>query len=172
MKFRELLIVLTIAQLIIGICCYVPINSNGFVDSQSEEKVISFELSEEFYVTHERIIITNDELFTEYDFPGEGTVASPFLIQGLNITTISTCIFIQNTSKHVLISDCWLKSGDKAFGPFNVSTGIYIDNVAPYTISVTNNILIERRQAVHVKESNGVLNKTSLQSARTPAVHH
>jgi parallel beta-helix repeat protein len=152
MRFKELLLILVISQLIIGLCFYVPIKSNG-VDNQTDH---SFELSED-YVPHDRISITSDEMFSKYDFPGEGTTDSPFLIQGLNITTISTCIFIQNTSKHVLITNCWLKSGDENFGNFNVSTGIYIYNVTANTVSVSNNILIEGRQAVHVKKSNGVL---------------
>ena len=46
------------------------------------------------------IIITNDSNFTDYGFPGNGTLSNPYRIENLNITTnASSGIEIINTSK-------------------------------------------------------------------------
>ena len=151
---------------LIGVTNNIP-SLNGLEGSPREENSSNISLSDD-YISHGQISITNDEMFAKYFFEGDGTVDSPFLIQGLNITTIATCILICNTSKYVLISDCWLKSGDKMFGFYdtmgttvlsavNVSSGILVYSVLPNTISITNNVFVEGTQAVSAHSLNGIL---------------
>ncbi|MHA1911368.1 MAG: NosD domain-containing protein [Candidatus Kariarchaeaceae archaeon] len=158
MLCKRMLLILIVIHLI-SVTYYIPLPSNGLVGNPREENSSNISLSGD-YISHGQISITSDEMFAKYDFEGAGTADSPFLIQGLNITTTATCILICNTSKHVLISDCWLKSGDEFFGFYpsgvNVSSGILVYSIAPNTISIVNNVFVEGVQAVSAHSLNGI----------------
>ena len=119
-KMREVgikksLSIIFLILLLAAINYNTPQASNGSLNTQTEEKSRKYDLSEEAYIPHDKIVIYNDQMLIDYGFPGEGTASSPYIIQGLNITTISTCIVIFNTTKNIEISNCWLMSGDEYF---------------------------------------------------------
>ena len=79
----------------------------------------------------ESILIWSDEDFQKYDFEGNGTISSPYLISNFNITTGSNeGIFISGTSKFVIIENCYVDAK---------TTGIKILNTADGTIKILNN---------------------------------
>ncbi|MHA1904163.1 MAG: NosD domain-containing protein, partial [Candidatus Thorarchaeota archaeon] len=53
-------------------------------------------------------MITTNDNFTDYGFPGDGTVSDPYTISGYNITTTDICISIKNTDAYFTIRDCFL----------------------------------------------------------------
>jgi parallel beta-helix repeat protein len=83
------------------------------------------------YTEHSGIAIWNDSDFEDYDFPGIGTAADPYLIQNYDISSPSTeGIIISGTTKHFIISNCLLKGH---------GNGIIISNVADGTCKIMNN---------------------------------
>ncbi len=79
---------------------------------------------------HEAIEIISDDNFTDYGFPGTGIETDPYIIEGYNIsTTESKGISIEHTTKYFIIRNCYVDALD---------CGIYIDNAADGTATVTN----------------------------------
>ena len=62
------------------------------------------------FVHHNPIVILNDNDFKTQNWPGDGTIENPYIIEGLNITTYEICIRIYSTSLHFIIRDCFLRS--------------------------------------------------------------
>jgi len=62
------------------------------------------------FVHHDPIVILNDNDFKTQNWPGDGTIENPYIIEGLNITTNEICIRIYSTSLHFIIRDCFLRS--------------------------------------------------------------
>ncbi|MHA1224068.1 MAG: NosD domain-containing protein, partial [Candidatus Heimdallarchaeaceae archaeon] len=84
--------------------------------------------------SHEPITITNDGNFTDYGFPGSGTLDDPYVIEDFNITTSSDKgIYITGTTKYFIIQNCFIHA---------YSRGIHINNVAAYTATIFNNTCI------------------------------
>ncbi|MGY5853856.1 MAG: right-handed parallel beta-helix repeat-containing protein, partial [Candidatus Thorarchaeota archaeon] len=81
------------------------------------------------YDTHGAIRIMNDTDFldqaTVESWPGDGSVDTPFLIEGWNISVDDTTpIWIRDTSYHFIIQDCYLTVGTG----WNSASGIYLHN--------------------------------------------
>ena len=83
------------------------------------------------FTDHEPIFISNDDNFTDYGFPGEGTISTPYLIEEYRIISSSVYgIYITSTTKHFIIRNCYI----------DVNTiGISILNIAIQTASIINN---------------------------------
>ena len=80
---------------------------------------------------HEPIEILNDNNFTDYGFLGLGTAEEPYNIENYNITvTNSRGIYINCTTKHFVIRNCYVDTKNDS---------IYISNVAEGTASIINN---------------------------------
>ena len=80
-------------------------------------------------IPHSAIYI-NSDIGLEI-FPGTGIAEDPYLIEGYNITTTSSSgIEISGTTKHFRISNCYINASNY---------GIYINNIADGTATVTNN---------------------------------
>ncbi|MFW9804906.1 MAG: NosD domain-containing protein, partial [Candidatus Thorarchaeota archaeon] len=62
------------------------------------------------YTPHGPIVISSNNDFETQNWPGNGTVSDPYLIEGLNITYEGISIDIQATSVHYLIQDCFLRN--------------------------------------------------------------
>ncbi len=62
------------------------------------------------YVSHAPIVIDDDSDFATQGWPGSGTEADPYVIEGLNITTEGTCIDIRSTTVYFVIRNCLLVS--------------------------------------------------------------
>jgi parallel beta-helix repeat protein len=78
------------------------------------------------------IVIHKDQDFVNrYDFPGSGTINDPYLIANYNIdTNKEVAIFIEETTKYFLITNCTIKC------PYN---GIIIRYVTEGTARIENN---------------------------------
>lgn len=89
------------------------------------------------YVERGPILILNDSAFgpTGYDFNGSGTPSSPYLIEGYNITDItSNLITINDTTAYFTIQNCYLRGV-----PVAGSDVILLGNTTHGTL--TNNII-------------------------------
>lgn len=79
----------------------------------------------------EIVILKDQDFVNKYDFPGSGTINDPYLIANYNIdTNKEVVIFIEETTKHFLITNCTIKC------PLS---GISIKNVAEGTARIENN---------------------------------
>ena len=120
--------------LIILVSCFEPNiyrtnlikKENTPLSSESNNKIT--------YVDSPPITILNDTAFSvNYVFPGDGSSATPYLIQSYNISGMYPYgIFIYNTTKHFIIQDCNIES---------VDYGIYLLNVTSSTGQIKSNII-------------------------------
>ncbi|MBD3158995.1 MAG: hypothetical protein GF309_09425 [Candidatus Lokiarchaeota archaeon] len=62
------------------------------------------------YTPHGPISINSDSDFETQGWPGDGSKANPYLIEGLNITTSGLCIEIDSTTAHYKIENCLLSA--------------------------------------------------------------
>lgn len=84
---------------------------------------------------HPPIVISDDSNFTEQGWPGDGSVAHPFIIENIRIFTNTSCISISNTTVYFTIRNCQLESywfestalGYNAIELINVENGIIED---------------------------------------------
>lgn len=101
--------------------------------------IVSFntenQINEQLILTsslHEPIIILNNDNFTDYLFPGSGTVVAPYIIENYNITTDSYYgIYISRTTKYFIIRNCLVDA---------YSSGIYLYDIDDGTASIKDNI--------------------------------
>ncbi|MFQ5978663.1 MAG: right-handed parallel beta-helix repeat-containing protein [Candidatus Heimdallarchaeota archaeon] len=99
------------------------------------------------YLPHQPIAISSDE-FASVGFPGAGTAADPYRIDGWNISTSSVHgIFIHNTTSHFVISNCWVNIASIDYN------GIYVSNVAECTATVMNNIITNSHTGIRLEYS-------------------
>ena len=91
---------------------------------------------------HESIEITSDGNFTDYGFPGTGTVEDPYVIEGYNITTTSNVgIYITDTTKYFTVRNCYVDAEEY---------GIYIDDVVDGKLTVINNTCSNNNQGIYL----------------------
>ena len=82
----------------------------------------------------EIVILKDQDFVNKYDFPGSGTINDPYLIADFNIdTTKEIAIFVEETTKHFLITNCTIKC------PLS---GISINYVADGTARIENNEIL------------------------------
>jgi len=90
------------------------------------------------FTPHAAISILENDDFIAQGWPGNGTVQFPYIIEGLEISTDSTCIRIENTRACFIIRNCTLSSTTSGNGNgiylLNVSNGI-IDNCTISSLS-------------------------------------
>ncbi|MFW9848910.1 MAG: nitrous oxide reductase family maturation protein NosD, partial [Candidatus Thorarchaeota archaeon] len=88
-------------------------------------------LSQSEQIEHAPIIISSNEDFSSQGWPGDGSVDNPYLISGLSISAVSTCIQLSEITSHFLIEDCSFSGtrGD-CYGVYlsEVSNGIIQNN--------------------------------------------
>jgi parallel beta-helix repeat protein len=85
------------------------------------------------YTTGDPIIIWNDEDFSFYNLEGNGSFESPYLIEGLNITTDSYYgIYIKGVTKYFEIRNNYIDAN---------KVGIYIENTADGVAIIKENVL-------------------------------
>ncbi|MCG3222133.1 MAG: right-handed parallel beta-helix repeat-containing protein, partial [Candidatus Heimdallarchaeota archaeon] len=100
-------------------------------------------------IEHEPIIIWGDEDFSLFDFPGDGSIENPYLIQNYNITTNGKySIFIRNTQKHFVIRNCYLNAEDYS---------IYLENIADGSAIITNNICADSENGIFISNSDFII---------------
>ena len=125
-----------------------PIDSKGTKASHQPLAIPQISNSQKIYLSHEPIIITADNNFTDYGFPGLGTPENPHIIENFLVNTSQeNAIFIKNTNKCFTIQNCFAIA-DKY--------GIYIENAGNNTVIISNNICSGNWQGIYVTTSKGV----------------
>ncbi|MFX1515767.1 MAG: NosD domain-containing protein [Promethearchaeota archaeon] len=86
------------------------------------------------YESIEPISIFGDVEFDIGNWPGEGTLRNPYIIEGYEISSVSSgdLITIQNTSVYFIIRNCFLNGQSIAWGGitfYNVTHGIIDNNI-------------------------------------------
>ena len=105
--------------------------------------------NKDILIEHDPILIWKDDDFNQYKFPGEGTENKPYIIENYNITTsFPYCITIWNTTKHVIIRNCFFHS---------VVYSIYINDVSNNTVTIIGNTFtdVSSNFDIHVVNSPG-----------------
>lgn len=103
--------------------------------------------------------IQNDTAFTLYGFPGDGSLATPYLIENLTISTNnkSIAISITNTAMNFIIKNCTITS---AF-PY----AIYISSVTASLIHIQNNTISKTNStAIWLVNTNNVFIQNNILS--------
>ncbi|NHJ14557.1 MAG: hypothetical protein EAX95_12835, partial [Candidatus Thorarchaeota archaeon] len=89
------------------------------------------------FVAHDPIIIEGDDDFIDQGWPGAGSEADPFVIEGLNITNFEGALWISNTESHLIIRNCVLSSFDPGMD-IHGGWSATLTNVGNLTIQSTN----------------------------------
>lgn len=113
--------------ILLGVSILQILNTKSTINSYNPQ--VSFSLT-----PHDPISILCDSDFgpSKYNFPGSGVEKDPYVITGYRITTtIANGIYITDTTKHFIVSNCYVNTN---------YSGISIDHVANYTATVLNNI--------------------------------
>ncbi len=134
-----------------GIVLFQETKSMGQVNNVEPNFVLS-------YTTHSPIFIDTNNDFELQGYPGNGSLADPYLISGFNITTTGVCIRIQDTTAHFIIHDCIL-SGGTANNGIELS---YVDNGV-----IMNNTIFQKYHGIHTNHATDVtiFNNTILDNA-------
>ena len=87
-------------------------------------------------VPHGPISISGNAAFAAQGWPGDGTQQSPYIIEGLEIVTAGTCIYIFNTNVHFVIRNCVLsQTGEVKTNSIRLS---HVSNGAIENCSISN----------------------------------
>ncbi len=114
---------ITLSILILTGCFGLPrLESNVHTESQTGRSSVA--LAE--YVPHAPITISNNTDLISQSWPGNGSVSNPYRIEGFEIISVGgSCISIEDTSLHILVSSCQLTSS----GPYT-GRGVALQNVS------------------------------------------
>ncbi len=117
----------------------------------------SFPFDFDSLTEHDPIVILNDANFTDYAFPGTGDIGDPYRIEGYKIITNETyAIYIEFTTKHFVIQNCFLQSYDD-FG-----YGIYMYTITNDTTLISNNVFNISYTGIEVEQSDSVSMSSNL----------
>ncbi len=110
---------------------------------------------------HRPIIIESDAEFASQGWPGNGTQENPYTISNLNITATlgESCILIENTRVHFVITNCWMH--DQGTGD-----GVLLANVTNGLIANTTWINLYFGITLRSSESIEIFNNTLIGSWR------
>jgi len=121
---KRFIAVLTIITFVIHLS-YVL---NPIMESNSEEDFTTIKKNSLVvnHINHDPIQILSDENFTDYDFPGNGTAVNPYRIENYEISTldhyfIDNAIWVEQTTKHFIIQNCFVMANGVALVVSNVS---------------------------------------------------
>ena len=121
---------------------YTDQDYTDFAQNALDAMALDIETNYLPYTAGSTISINGDAGFS--GFPGFGTIESPYLIKGFDITSSSgNLIEILSTRAHFIITDCTLN------GLITTGNGIYLDNVTHGTI-VNNTIFNNGWSGVNV----------------------
>ena len=85
------------------------------------------------YIDSAPLEILNDTALASYASSGDGSVATPYIIEDLNITTTaSAALQIMSVTTHFIIRDCLLIAGE---------VGLYAYQINPNVGEISNNIM-------------------------------
>ena len=93
----------------------------------SEDAVVKFVDNNTLsYTEHDPIFITSDADFVTQGWPGSGSEADPYVIEGLRITADFECVSIMNTNAWYTIRDCLLDSEATEHNHMS-DAGVYVE---------------------------------------------
>ena len=104
----------------------------------------------------------NEDFKGKYDFEGEGTVESPYIIDGLQITVRGYGIRIRDTTSHFIIRDCEFEGYRRGWG----GTAIYLSRVENGVVENCAFTNLNRGVEVH-KSENSVIQQNEFNSVTT-----
>ena len=100
------------------------------------------------YTTSDPLVITNDSDLAGNASSGDGSAATPYIIENLIIETIEyAAIYVTGTTANFIIQNCYLSAP---------GAGIYIQAISDNTVSIKNNILYQNTHGLRIRESNYV----------------
>ena len=101
------------------------------------------------YIFHTPIKICSDQDLETLGFLGTGTKEDPYRIENFNITTSnSSAIYISNTTKYILINECFLYAKEEAVNVEQIKTG---------TVTIINNFCYSRSESsIFINYSNNI----------------
>ena len=151
MKSRVRYSVLLIIVFFLSYGCLTMINQK--ILANQENLLETRGLSSNGYIVHAPISITGDFGFDFYSFPGNGTKTNPYIIENLNITYLHKGIEIFDTTKHFIIRNCYIETGD---------SGIELNDNANGTATLINNTFVNNIRAMQLFGISGltVINNT------------
>ena len=118
------------------------------------------------YIPHSEIYIDSDDDFgpTGYNFPGDGSLVTPYVIDGYSIeTSASYGINITSTSVYFIISNCLITT---------TGTAISITNTNTETATVFNNICNDNSwNGIYIKNSDLCVVANNTCSNNGPSVY-
>ena len=143
---------------------------SGAVNTQTNSHISNDLLSNKEilvnYTPHDSIMITHDDNFTIYSFPGNGSSVNPYIIENYSIITNDEIgINIEYTTKYFVIRNCYIDADQR---------GINIEDVKPWTTKILNNICEDNRfLGIRIFLSHGasVKNNTCINSTVGINVH-
>ncbi|MHA1198019.1 MAG: right-handed parallel beta-helix repeat-containing protein [Candidatus Heimdallarchaeaceae archaeon] len=117
-KTRKLLFIIFISLILFSLTSI----SNSYAHTVNiGTSQIQFNLA---FTPHERIVISNDGNFTNYGFPGAGTLQDPYRIENYNITTLyTTGISIHDTTDYFIIQNCYIDAYFTGIAIYNITQG-------------------------------------------------
>ncbi len=91
------------------------------------------------YTPHAPIRIANDTALAATAVSGDGTAATPYILEGWYInSTRQDAIAITRTTRHFIIRDCWVEAHGWSY-LYDYYYGIHIWNITTATVTVENN---------------------------------
>ncbi len=120
---RLLLILIVLGLLMLAI----PFSHDGLGPNAGKDDNVSVELG--LYQEHEPIEISDNGDFEDQGWPGNGTPGNPYLIEGLEIRSDSTCIWISQTTVHFEIKNCIISGNNEGNLP-----GIHLSDLVNGTV--------------------------------------
>jgi len=124
-------------------------------------------------IPHEPINVDGDSSFIDYGFPGNGTHNSPYIIEDFSVinSTYIEGIIIFNTTKHFIITNCYVEVNGE---------GIRVEDVANGTAVIANNqlkgcnsagLVLVRADGTIVANNTGLKNQISLRISYSRGVY-
>jgi len=118
------------------------------------------------YIQRGPIRIVGDSDFEEMDFPGDGSEANPYIIEGYSIAYDGIGISVAKTAANFVVRNCILESGDDdrdgtwdgCRGRWHRrSIGIFVEKT--YKGTIESCVILTKRIGIHISKSEGVLVK-------------
>ncbi|MGY5860148.1 MAG: right-handed parallel beta-helix repeat-containing protein [Candidatus Thorarchaeota archaeon] len=119
--FRSGLHVVIAIGLILVLTLPSSVNNDQVEFGISDTPIDEFELS---LIESGALNFTSNNDFALQGLPGIGSIANPYRIENLSIVVDGDCISIENTTAHVVISNCFLSSNTTDSG-----SGVFLLNV-------------------------------------------
>ncbi len=96
------------------------------------------------YTDHDAVSVTGDVELAAISVSGTGWVLDPYILEGWNITTsVQDGIYIQDTTAHFVIRDCWISS--------TLDSAIEIQNAAVGTVTIQDTQCIDSKYGIWIK---------------------